>query len=167
MRYARDIGTFIVNRFNWHIVITTIWGSIDREIRFVLKAPEDHKNLADFIKRVEQTKYFIASFIRDLASGRIPYTSYGYESYPSCPAYTERFCNLQPFRRCDNKTYDVRFLSCIYKKDIDSKGKSIDRISQSKPWEAGRDVNKDVCVYTMYSDDEDSYVFQPFLSARF
>src|SRR6266699_4410299 len=51
LRYARDIGMLTANRSNWHRVMATIWGSIDREIRFVLKAPKDHENLADFIKR--------------------------------------------------------------------------------------------------------------------
>jgi len=98
LRYVRDIGMFIANRSNWHGVITIIWGSIDREIRFVLKALEDHKNLTDFIKNVEQTKYFIVSFIKDLAPGRTLYTSCGCESYLSYSVYIERFYNSQPFQ---------------------------------------------------------------------
>ncbi len=150
---------FIVDRSNWYGVIIIIWGSIDREIRFILKVLEDHENLADFIKRVEQTKCFIASFVKDPTPSRTPYTSCGREFYPSYPVYTERSYNSQSFQRHDNKAYDIRFPSCVYKKDIDSKSKGIDRIGQNKPWETGKDVNKDICIYIMYSDDEDSYVF--------
>src|SRR6266699_2879682 len=125
--YARNIGTFTADRSNWHGVITTIWGFIDREIRFVLKTPEDYKNLADFIKRVEQTKYLIASFARDPTPGRTLYTSYGRKSYPSRPAYAERSHNSQPFQRRNNKAHDVRFPSRIHRKDVDGKGKGIDR----------------------------------------
>ena len=80
---------FIVDRSNWHGIITTIWSFIDREIRFVLKAPKDYKNLADFIKRVEQAKYLIASFAKDLALGRTLYALCKRESYPSRPTYIE------------------------------------------------------------------------------
>ncbi|SRR6266566_5343407 len=128
LRYARDIGTFIVDRSNWHGVITIIWGFIDREIRFVLKVLKDHKNLADFIKRVEQAKYLIASFIRDLTLDKTPYVLYGCESYLSRPVYTECSYNLQSFQRRDDKAHNVYFLSRIYRKDVDGKGKSIDRI---------------------------------------
>jgi len=131
-----------------------------------LKAPEDHENLADFIKRVEQAKYLIASFAKDPAPGRTPYASRRRESYPSRPAYAKRSCNSQPFQRCDDKAYNVRFPSRVHGKDIDGKGKGIDRARQSKLWEAGRDVNKDIRVYTIYSDDEDSYTSQPSSSAR-
>ncbi len=133
LQYARDISTFTADRSNWHGVMTTIWGSINREIRLVLKAPEDHKNLADFIKRVEQAKYLIASFARDPAPGRTPYASRRRESYPSRPAYAERSHNSQPFQRCDDKVYNVRFPSRAHKKDADGKGKGIDRTSQNKP----------------------------------
>ncbi len=126
LRYARDISTFIVDRSNWYGVITTIWGSIDRKIRFILKVLKNHKNLTDFIKRVEQTKYFIASFVRNPTSNRTLYILYGYESYLSRPIYTERSYNSQPFQRHDNKAHDVRFSSCIYKKNVDSKSKGID-----------------------------------------
>src|SRR6266566_3362223 len=113
------MGMFIVDRSNWHGVMTIIWGSIDREIRFVLKALEDYKNLADFIKRVEQAKYLIAFFARDPALGRTLYILYGREFYPSCPVYIECSCNSQSFQRRDDKTYDVCFLSYIYRKDVD------------------------------------------------
>src|SRR6266566_2208859 len=115
---------------------------MDREIRLVLKTPEDHKNLMDFIKRVEQAKYLIASFARDPALGRTPYTLRGHESYLSRPVYIERFRNSQPFQRRDNKVYNIRFPSHIHRKDVDDKSKSIDRINQNKLWEASRDVNK-------------------------
>ncbi|SRR6266566_6384103 len=131
---------------------------MDREIRLVLKALEDHKNLADFIKKVEQIKYFIVSFARDLTSGRTLYTLCRYKSYPSYPVYTKHSHNLQSFQRYNDKVYNVRFLSCVYKKDINSKNKSIDRTSQNKSWEAGRDINKDICIYIIYSDDEDFYI---------
>ena len=157
----------IANRSNWHRVITIIWGFIDREIRLVLKALEDHENLADFMKRVEQAKYLIASFARDPAFGRTPYALRGRESYPSRPAYIECSRNSQPFQRHNDKAYNVRFSSYTHGKDVDGKGKGIDRTNQNKPWEAGRDVNKDACAYAMYSDDEDSYVSQPFLSVCF
>src|SRR6266566_2934593 len=130
LRYARDIGTFIVDRSNWHGVITIIWGFIDREIRFVLKVLKNYKNLADFIKRVEQAKYLIASFVRNLASGRTLYVLRRRKSYLSRLAYTKRSYNLQPFQRYDDKTYNIYFLFCVYKKDVDSKNKSIDRIDQ-------------------------------------
>ncbi len=80
----------------------------------------------DFIKRVEQTKYFIASFTKDLTFDRTSYASYRCESYPSRPVYIERFHNSQPFQRRDDKTYNVRFLSYIYRKDVNSKNKNID-----------------------------------------
>src|SRR6266699_4421787 len=38
LRYARDMGMLTADRSNWYGVMTTIWGSIDREIRLVLKA---------------------------------------------------------------------------------------------------------------------------------
>jgi len=126
-----------------------------------LKTPKNHKNLADFIKKIEQTKYFIASFTKDPTPSRTPYASHRRESYPSCPAYIERSYNLQPFRRRNNKAHNIRFPSYIYRKDTDSKDKGINRTSQSKLWEAGRNVNKDVRAYTIYSDDEDSHVSQP------
>jgi len=126
------MGTFIADRFNWYRVITIIWGSMDREIRLVLKAPEDYENLADFIKRVEQAKYLIASFARDPMPGRTPYASRGCESYPSRPTYVERSRNSQPFQRYDNKTRDVRFPSYTHRKDVDGKSKGIDRTGQSK-----------------------------------
>src|SRR6266699_7066027 len=107
--------------------MTTIWGSMDREIRFVLKVPEDHKNLADFIKRVEQTKYFIIFFVKDPAPNRTPYTSYGHESYPFRSAYIKRFYNSQPFQQRNNKTHDIHFLFYIHRKDVDDKNKNIDR----------------------------------------
>jgi len=125
--YARNIGTFTADRSNWHGVITTIWGFIDREIRFVLKTPEDYKNLVDFIKRVEQTKYLIASFARNPMLDKIPYTSHRYKSYLSYSVYIERSCNSQPFQQRDDKAYNVHFLSHIHKKNVDSKNKSIDR----------------------------------------
>ncbi len=153
------MGTFTVDRSNWHGIMTIIWGSIDREIRFVLKVLKDYKNLADFIKRVEQTKYFIVSFAKDLAPSRTPYTSYGRESYPSRPAYIKCSRNSQPFQRRDNKAYDIRFPSYVHEKDVDGKSKGIDRINQSKLWETGRDINKDTYIYAIYSDDEDSYIF--------
>jgi len=93
-----------------------------------LKVLKDHKNLADFIKRIEQTKYLIASFVKDLASGRTPYILYGRESYLSRSVYIERFRNSQLFQRRNNKVYDVRFLSYTYKKDVNGKGKGIDRV---------------------------------------
>jgi len=127
--YARDIGIFIVDRSNWYGVMITIWGFIDREIRFVLKVLKDHKNLADFIKRIEQIKYFIAFFIKDPTFNRTLYTSYRYKSYLSYPAYTKRSRNSQPFQRRDNKTYNIYFLSRVYKKDINSKNKNINRIN--------------------------------------
>ena len=94
-----------------------------------MKALEDYKNLADFIKRVEQAKYLIVSFVRDLAFGRTSYASRGRESYLSRPIYIECFCNLQSFQQYDDKAYNIRFPSYTYKKDIDGKSKSIDRIN--------------------------------------
>jgi len=88
--------------------------------------------LADFIKRVEQTKYFIAFFAKDLAFNRTLYASRGYESYLSRPVYIKRSYNLQPFQQYDNKVHNIRFLSYIHKKDINGKSKDIDRIDQSK-----------------------------------
>ncbi len=123
--------------------------------------------MTDFIKRVEQTKYLIASFAKDPTPGRTSYTSRGRESYLSRPVYIKCSHNSQPFQRHNNKTYNVCFLSRTYGKDADGKSKGIDRVGQSKLWEAGRDVNKDTCVYTMYSDDEDSYVSQPSSPTRF
>jgi len=123
--------------------------------------------LTDFIKRVEQTKYLIISFVKDPTLSRTPYALYRYESYPSRPVYTECSCNSQPFQRRDDKAHDVCFPSCVYRKDIDGKDKGIDRTGQNKLWEAGRDVNKDVYVYIIYSDDEDSYTSQPSLSICF
>src|SRR6266699_2589 len=104
-----------------------IWDFIDREIRLVLKALKDHKNLTDFIKRVEQVKYLIASFVRDLAFGRTPYISRGRESYLSHSIYIEHSYNLQSFQRCNDKAHDVRFSSYVYRKDVDNKDKGIDR----------------------------------------
>src|SRR6266699_4916916 len=101
------MGMFIVDRSNWHGVMTIIWGSINRKIRFVLKALKDYKNLADFIKRVEQAKYLIASFARDLTPGRTLYILYGYKSYLSRLAYIKRSYNSQPFQRYNNKAYDI------------------------------------------------------------
>ncbi len=117
--------------------------------------------MTDFIKKVEQAKYLIASFTRDPTPGRTPYTSHRYESYLSYPAYTKRSHNSQPFQRRDDKAHDVRFPSYIHKKNADNKGKGIDRINQSKLWETGKDINKDVCIYIIYSDDEDSHTSQP------
>ena len=97
-----------------------------------MKVPKDYKNLADFIKRVEQAKYFIASFAKDPTPDRTPYVLRRYESYLSHPIYIERSRNLQPLQQHDNKVYNVCFLSCIYKKDVDSKNKGIDRVGQSK-----------------------------------
>ena len=94
LRYARDMGILAIDRSNWYRVMTTIWGSIDREIRLVLKALKDHKNLADFIKRIVQTKYLIASFAKDLASNKVPYIAYKCEAYPSRLVYLKRLYNL-------------------------------------------------------------------------
>ena len=121
----------------------------------------------DFIKKVEQIKYLIVFFVKDPTPGRTLYTSYKRESYLSRPVYIKRSCNSQLFQQRDDKAYNVRFLFYVYKKDIDGKGKGIDRTNQSKPWEVDRDVNKDVYIYTMYSDDEDSYTSQPSSSTRF
>ena len=93
-----------------------------------MKVLEDHENLVDFIKRVEQVKYLIASFTRDLAPGRTLYILYGRESYLSRPAYVERSCNSQSFQQYDDKVHDVRFPSRVHRKDIDDKSKSINRI---------------------------------------
>ena len=41
---------------------------MDREIRLILRALEAHEKLADFIKRVEKTKYLIISFVKNLRS---------------------------------------------------------------------------------------------------
>ena len=91
------MGMLIIDRVNWHGVITIIWGSIDREIRFILKVLKDYKNLADFIKRVEQIKYLIVFFARDLAPDRTLYASYGRDFYLFRSAYIECSCNLQFF----------------------------------------------------------------------
>jgi len=97
-----------------------------------LKILEDYKNLADFIKRVEQAKYFIVFFVRNPTPGKTLYILRGYKSYLSRSIYIEHSYNLQPFQRHDDKTYDVHFLFYIYKKDVDNKDKGIDRINQNK-----------------------------------
>ncbi len=126
LQYARNISTLIIDRSNWYRIITTIQGSINREIQFVLKTPENYKNLADFIKRIEQTKYLIAFFVRNPMLGRILYTSRRHESYPSRSVYIEHSYNSQPFQRYNNKIYNIRFLFRVYRKDINSKNKGID-----------------------------------------
>jgi len=124
-----------------------------------LKALEDYKNLVDFIKRVEQTKYLITSFVKDLTSDRILYTSYRRKFYLFHSIYIKRFYNLQPFQQYDDKIYDVHFLFYIYRKDIDGKNKGIDWTNQNKLWDTDKDINKDVCIYTIHLDDKDSYIF--------
>ncbi len=123
--------------------------------------------MTDFIKRIEQTKYLIASFAKDPTPSRTPYTLHRYESYPFRPVYIERSHNSQLFQQYNNKTHNVRFPSRIHKKDINGKNKNIDRTNQSKPWKADKDVNKDTCTYAMHSDDEDFYTSQPSSSIRF
>ena len=60
---------------------------------------------------------------------RTLYILYKRKSYLSRPAYIERSHNLQPFQRYDDKAYDIRFPSYVYKKDVDDKDKGIDRTS--------------------------------------
>ena len=83
--------------------------------------------MADFIKKIEQTKYLIVSFVKDPTPDRTLYTSRRYNSYPFCPAYIERSYNLQAFQRYNDKTYEVRFSFNSYKKDANNKNKNIDR----------------------------------------